>query len=208
MASSAAASSRRSYAKGAERRARIVTTALEVFSERGYGAASMREIAARSGLTQSGLLHHFTSKDELLIEVIELRDRRIDAALVELHVDTMRDRLVAVAEHNQRERMLSTVYTVLVADSVLEGQGTHDYFIARYRKQLEEVRQGLRDEIAAGRVRDTIDVDSMGAMLISILDGFLLQQEIVAGFEAGRMVGAVWDGAVGVANTRNGEHIG
>jgi AcrR family transcriptional regulator len=36
---------------GAETRQRLVESALEVFSERGYHAATLSEIAARAGLT-------------------------------------------------------------------------------------------------------------------------------------------------------------
>jgi TetR/AcrR family transcriptional regulator len=44
---------------------RIVSAALDLFSERGFDGASTREIAARAGVTQPLLHYHFKSKDEL-----------------------------------------------------------------------------------------------------------------------------------------------
>jgi TetR/AcrR family acrAB operon transcriptional repressor len=52
-----------------EPRARIVEAALEVFGERGIHAATMAEIAARAGLSLSGLHWHFKNKDELVAAI-------------------------------------------------------------------------------------------------------------------------------------------
>ncbi|MEV5599732.1 helix-turn-helix domain-containing protein [Streptomyces sp. NPDC052496] len=43
-------------------RARLLTTASEVFNERGYNRASVTEIAARANSTPGALYHHFSSK--------------------------------------------------------------------------------------------------------------------------------------------------
>ena len=46
-----------------ERRGQILDAALHEFSERGFGAARMDDIAARAGLSKGGLYAHFESKD-------------------------------------------------------------------------------------------------------------------------------------------------
>src|SRR5271165_3013656 len=46
-------------------RDRILSAALDLFSERSFDAATTREIAARAGVTQPLLNYHFSSKDEL-----------------------------------------------------------------------------------------------------------------------------------------------
>jgi TetR/AcrR family transcriptional regulator len=43
----------------------LLRTAVEAFSESGYGATSLEVIASRAGLRKSSLLHHFASKEEL-----------------------------------------------------------------------------------------------------------------------------------------------
>ena len=46
-------------------RERILSTALELFSELSFDGATTREIARRSGVTQGLLNYHFSSKDDL-----------------------------------------------------------------------------------------------------------------------------------------------
>jgi AcrR family transcriptional regulator len=65
-----------------ERRARILDAATPVFTELGYDAAKMQQIATRAGVVPSVLYDHFGSKRELFITVLEqhsarLRDRSL-----------------------------------------------------------------------------------------------------------------------------------
>lgn len=45
--------------------------AIEVMGEEGYEGASMRDMAARGGVTVAALYHHFPSKQELLREFVD-----------------------------------------------------------------------------------------------------------------------------------------
>jgi AcrR family transcriptional regulator len=57
------------------RRQRILDAAVEAFAARGYGAASMSEIATAAGITKPVLYDHFASKQRLFVEVMEsIRD--------------------------------------------------------------------------------------------------------------------------------------
>jgi AcrR family transcriptional regulator len=56
----------------AERRERILAAATEVFAERGYGDASVGEIAGRAGVVASVIYDHFRSKRDLHIQLLEL----------------------------------------------------------------------------------------------------------------------------------------
>src|ERR1700712_612364 len=52
-------------------RAEIRAAALELFSERGVDATSLREIAERIGITKAALYYHYASKDALLGELVD-----------------------------------------------------------------------------------------------------------------------------------------
>lgn len=54
----------------------ILRGAAEVFGDRGYGLASIADIAAAAGLTKGALYFHFASKDELAFAVIAEQHRR------------------------------------------------------------------------------------------------------------------------------------
>ncbi|CAN7196981.1 CerR family C-terminal domain-containing protein [Trinickia sp. LjRoot230] len=51
------------YARGEETRLRIIGAAIEVFGERGFEAASTRDIAARAGVNAPALQYYFANKE-------------------------------------------------------------------------------------------------------------------------------------------------
>ena len=63
----------------AQRRSQLLETAVHVFADRGYHAASMNDVAEAAGVTKPVLYQHFSSKRELFVELLtsigdELRD--------------------------------------------------------------------------------------------------------------------------------------
>lgn len=53
---------------------RILNEAVILFGERGYAGTSLADIANAADISKAGLLHHFSSKDELFAKVLERRD--------------------------------------------------------------------------------------------------------------------------------------
>jgi AcrR family transcriptional regulator len=168
---------RRSYPKGIKRRELIVKTALEVFSERGYTSTSMREIAARAGLAQSGLLHHFSGKSDLLTAVLDLRDSLGQQAIERSQPQTLFDYVAVVLAHNAENRGLTTLFTVLSAEAINENHDAHAYFVKRYASNHAAMLNRLRVEQRAGRIRTDIDTETAAASIIALSDGLQLQRE-------------------------------
>jgi AcrR family transcriptional regulator len=86
----------RGYAKGRERREEILAAADAAFAKHGFRGASL---AQRVGLSQPGLLHHFPSKEDLLLEVLRLRHERYRG---------LRERAASRFLTEQREGRLAT----------------------------------------------------------------------------------------------------
>ncbi|MET9359222.1 helix-turn-helix domain-containing protein [Streptomyces sp. NPDC006617] len=82
-ASSGARGPRGSYAKTAEVRQKILDACVEAFGAGGLHGAIMKEIAERARISQTGLLHHFDSKAELLVEVLAAHERETAATVRE-----------------------------------------------------------------------------------------------------------------------------
>lgn len=81
-----------------ERRlAKILLHATEVFYEKGYEGASMRDLSRASGMSLSGLYHYFESKEKLLY----LIQKHTFSTIVE----RLRERLDAVTDPEQRIRI-------------------------------------------------------------------------------------------------------
>ncbi|GAA3600484.1 TetR family transcriptional regulator [Nonomuraea rosea] len=54
-------------------RARIQQIALRLFTEQGYEATSLREIAEELGVTKAALYYHFKTKDDIVASLVDLR---------------------------------------------------------------------------------------------------------------------------------------
>jgi AcrR family transcriptional regulator len=69
------------------RRQKLLDRLIEVFATGGIGTRSLRDIAEVAGTSHRMLLHHFGSREELLIEIVEEVERRQAAKLVEMPDD-------------------------------------------------------------------------------------------------------------------------
>jgi AcrR family transcriptional regulator len=128
MATNANADSKRGpYAKGLERRARILAAALDAYAASGPQGPSLRSIAESVGLTEAGVLHYFDSKDELLVEVLAARDRA-DSAAFDL---TTADGVWALLGHATETPGLVKLLVDMTAASASPEHPAHAFMQAR-----------------------------------------------------------------------------
>ncbi|MCB5909157.1 TetR/AcrR family transcriptional regulator [Streptomyces pinistramenti] len=64
---------------GARTRADILRVALQLFTEKGFEATSIRDISEALGLTKSALYYHFRNKDEIMASLMAERRADLDA---------------------------------------------------------------------------------------------------------------------------------
>ncbi|OBF81212.1 TetR family transcriptional regulator [Mycobacterium sp. 852002-51163_SCH5372311] len=69
------------------RRQQLLDALVEEFAAAGIGDRSLREVAAAVGTSHRMLLHHFGSRDELLLAIVEEVEHRQMAVLSELPVE-------------------------------------------------------------------------------------------------------------------------
>lgn len=53
------------------RRAQLLTIAERLFAQRGYAQTTVRDIADEAGILSGSLYHHFSSKEEMLAEILQ-----------------------------------------------------------------------------------------------------------------------------------------
>src|SRR3954467_2500093 len=107
--------------RGQRSRAAILGAARRLFADRGYRGTPMASVAAAADLTQPGLLHHFPSKEALLLELLEERYHD-DGRRLKEHLTHGDDGLLAaldsIVEHNGQAEEEVRLFSVLVAEAL------------------------------------------------------------------------------------------
>lgn len=163
-------------ARSEERRAEILRATLEVIAERGYRGATLGAVAERVGLTQQGLLHHFPTKEALLVAVLEDRDRwdtgggrgggGEGAWRLEL--------LGSLVEYNAMRPVIVRTFSALLGESVTEDHPAREFFTHRYT----QVRAGMAATLRA-EYGDTLpgglSPERAAVVLVAVMDGLQYQ---------------------------------
>lgn len=161
------------YPKGVARRAQILETALEVFAVEGDRKASLRTIAERVGLTDTGVLHYFGSREELFLAVIDERDQESTAA-AEGAADSL-EAIVRTVRHNMGVPGLVRLYVAMTAAAPEPGHPAGPYFARRYEQLRAAIGTGVAVMQQEGRARDDIDAVVLAQLLVAAVDGVQLQ---------------------------------
>ncbi len=168
---------RRGYAKGRTTRHQIVTAATGLFAEVGYRAASLREVAARSGLTHPGLLHHFPTKAALLAAVLEQRDEADVARYLPGTGDGRAQlrNLVRLVEHNAEVPALVELHATLSAEAVDPTHPAHSWCVARYDATRRHFAGVLEQAAADGVLGPGVEPHAAAVALAALMDGLQVQ---------------------------------
>lgn len=179
------------YRKGLERRREIIAAAAELFSESGYTHSSIRELAKRVNLTQPGVLHHFSTKEELLIEVLNLRDVSVAEHLSALEAADVVTRSREVARHSAEHEGLTSLFIILSAEAIYPDHPAHEYFTEHYREAQAETREpvsGLTSVDASVEVSPEL----IAALGVAVQDGLQLQRRYRDDLDVVAAVDAFW----------------
>jgi AcrR family transcriptional regulator len=165
------------YAKGRAKRREIIDQAVALFGEVGYRGASLREIAARCGISHPGLLHHFPTKESLLLAVLAHRDE-IDGEWLSIDRTTGMDklrRLVDLVALNATRRGIVELFAVLSTEAASPDHPAHAFFVERYRNAVDAAELTYVQVREEGGLRPGIDPGAAARQLIALMDGLQVQ---------------------------------
>ena len=168
------------YRKGLLRRQEIVEVAAAAFSRAGFEGASILEIAADAGISRAGLLHHFGSKEGLLMAVLDYReqvDREVFLASGSRQrggIGVLRG-MVRLARRNEERPGLVRLYVVLGSEATAYGHPAHEYFTRHYDRVVNGTRRALESAQSSGALRAGIDPGRFAMDLVAFQDGLQLQ---------------------------------
>jgi AcrR family transcriptional regulator len=157
------------FAKGEDRRQRILTVAQRLVARNGGRGTTLSQIARAAGVSPAGLLHHFESKEQLLNAVLDARDAD-DLAHVDVSADFI-EQFEAATERFGRSHELMGMFTVLQAENLNPDAPLHDRFLDRYRDSVTIVTESIRRGQLAGRYRADLDPAIKAMEIIAFLFG-------------------------------------
>ena len=160
----------------AERRAEILRAAAHTFGSKGYKTGSLAEVAEQVGITHAGVLHHFGSKEQLLVEVLEYRDKEDVRDLEGQHIPggiELFRHLVRTARMNAERRGIVQGYTVLTGESVTENHPARGWVTNRFSILRGEIADAIGEVGGPGVDRET--AEQAASAIIGVMDGLQVQ---------------------------------
>lgn len=177
------------------RRRELLDSLIDEFAAGGIGGRSLREVAAAVGTSHRMLLHHFESRDELLLTIVEEVERRQMGMLVELPDDPAGAVAAMWADLRRPElrpferlffecyaraaqgeapftRLLPAAVDGWLAEADTHAGGTADP--AMVRLGLAVTRGLLLDLVATG---DDEGVDAAAARFVSLVQGHATRED-------------------------------
>lgn len=168
-----------------EKRERILRSAQAVFSEQGFEAARMDEVARRAEVSKGTLYNFFSSKEDLLIQAVE-------RSLADSHRTV---RSAAVVEGPGPGHALHAVLRSLLLE-ILPGAVGEQYALHQqvwglvmrdpdarervfaslrrfYRDREAEIERNIAQGSAEGAYRAGIDPAEVGLLVMAIFDGLV-----------------------------------
>lgn len=161
-----------------EKREQILKAAVEIFGNKGSTNGTLADVAEQVGITHAGVLHHFGSKQKLLLEVLAYRDQADVQDLAEKHIPGGPElflHLVRTAIANELRPGIVQAYTVLSSESVTDNHPGREYFEERYTTLRREVTEAFRELCAQEGVTEPDTIATAAASILAVMDGLQLQ---------------------------------
>lgn len=166
-----------------ETRQQVILAAVAQIAEVGYHKMTIADVASRTGISQSGLLHHFPSRAALLTAVLEQREREDSEFLfgdgrVPLGWDAF-DALVSLAARNSTRPEWVGVFVRVAAEASEVDHPAHEWMMRHYSSARRWLREAIQYGIQVGEIRPDAPVELIVGNTIAVQDG-LQQQWLVS----------------------------
>lgn len=157
-------------------RERIIDVSIELFSEKGFFEASMRDIAAGTGIKPASIYNHFESKARILDVILEeyfqyihvntVQLEAIDAALSSTGTREILDQMFFVFDPNNADRY-TKILKIILHEQYREPKAGAFVRDVMFTHNESYVRAVLEKLISAGKLQP-VDVDVYAKILVSL----------------------------------------
>lgn len=141
----------------------MLEAALGLFSHQGYRATSMRDIAAKAGVSTGNVYHHFKDKETIFLELLDQYWRAIEDPEFPinraLRTGSFPENLEEIGRAARESVTLWRPHVALIYVDVVEFEGSHirkfyaemagrfERFVSAYKAEIK-IEDKLRPEIA------------------------------------------------------------
>jgi AcrR family transcriptional regulator len=165
-------------------RERLIAAAEDVFARKGYAAASVEEIAATAGYTIGALYAHFTSKQQLFLELLSARRARrtgriveaLRAAAAEGH-DRLESLPSLLADFTRRDDTDSALQTEFWLYAVRNPE-TRAVLAAQIGARLDALEPIFADLLANRHADPNVSPRDVTLVVLALVQGLLRQRRI------------------------------
>lgn len=157
--------------------AEILDASTVIFGKYGYNGGSLSQIARHLDIGESGILHHFKTKANLLAEVLKYRDSQgIERAnLTAPNGLEFCDSWLAMIEFNMSDPGNVELFCIISAEATSANHPAHEYFKARYETATKFAIDSFKSLSEMGYLRDGLDPKILGQSLVALSDGLQVQ---------------------------------
>ena len=151
----------------ADRRQLIIKAAIPLIGQRGYYGFSIKSLADTCGLSVPGVLHHFGSKEPILMAVLDYRERsdfeavwgglpfRDAKKLEEFSLAEFKRLLRATVVRNSTQPDILRVGSMLRIEALYPGHPAFDFFRDRNQRSLRTYTHMLTGKVTHPQVAAT-----------------------------------------------------
>jgi AcrR family transcriptional regulator len=152
----------------------VLATSTDLFAERGYTAATMRELADRAAVPLSTFYYYFRRKYDVLLGIMDTVMSELEAGAEAAHDESLLapEQLVALVEAHVRVH-LEHPAAARVADGELRALLPADLepMVARRDAYEDRFREVLRAGIARGDFAEDLDVQIASMAILTMSTG-------------------------------------
>jgi AcrR family transcriptional regulator len=159
------------------RRQEILKAAFEVFSRNGYRGGSLSQVSEIVNITEAGILHHFKTKANLLIEVLHYHDERATESMGEERLNGLNfvKAWLDLVDYNISVPGMVELYCIVSAEATAHDHPAHDYFKLRYENVIDFTIEAMTHIERDGHMRPDLNPEDLGRALVALSDGLQVQ---------------------------------
>jgi AcrR family transcriptional regulator len=171
-------------------RAQLLSAAERVIAERGFAAASLGEIAESARVSKGALYHHFASKDDLLLTLLDQHFQQwidVSARIGADPADQAPRRMVEEVPFDRRWNLLFLEFVIRAA---------RDHIFARkFRRRLERLRTtsaaAIDELLAREGLSSSLTADELTVAVAALGNGLAIEALIGTRMDRDRLYAAV-----------------